>query len=89
MWHSSCELDVRGTFANTCVNVSLVTHLASGTPYSRAHAMQSMFNLIYRGKGKMPGYGVECAPKVRAGKAVHLLLVCAACYNIFSGESKK
>jgi len=29
--------------------------------------MQSMFNLIYKGKGKMPGYGVECAPKVRIG----------------------
>jgi hypothetical protein len=25
---------------------------------------ESMFNLIYRGKGRMPGYGEGCTPKV-------------------------
>ncbi|GFH22284.1 cytochrome c domain-containing protein, partial [Haematococcus lacustris] len=24
---------------------------------------QSLYTLIYKGKGKMPGYGKECAPK--------------------------
>ena len=25
----------------------------------------ALYNLIYKGKGKMPGYGKECAPRVR------------------------
>lgn len=37
---------------------------------------QSMFNLIYRGKGRMPGYGTDCAPKV-AG--------CARCTHDIAG----
>ena len=27
--------------------------------------LQSLFNLIYFGKGRMPGYGQDCAPKGR------------------------
>lgn len=26
----------------------------------------SLYSLIYSGKGRMPGFGTECAPKVRA-----------------------
>ena len=26
---------------------------------------EAMYNLIYKGKGKMPGYGKNCAPRVR------------------------
>jgi len=26
---------------------------------------EALFNLIYKGKGKMPGYGINCAPRVR------------------------
>lgn len=25
----------------------------------------ALYNLIYKGKGKMPGYGTDCAPRVR------------------------
>ena len=25
----------------------------------------ALYNQIYRGKGKMPGYGKDCAPRVR------------------------
>jgi len=26
---------------------------------------EALYNLIYKGKGKMPGYGINCAPRVR------------------------
>ena len=25
---------------------------------------EALYNLIYKGKGKMPGYGINCAPRV-------------------------
>ena len=30
-----------------------------------AASSEAIYDLIYKGKGKMPGYGKECAPKVR------------------------
>ena len=32
---------------------------------NNAATSDAIYDLIYKGKGKMPGYGKECAPRVR------------------------
>ena len=34
---------------------------------------EAIYELIYKGKGKMPGYGINCAPKVLS-QPMHFLL---------------
>ena len=43
---------------------------------------EALYNLIYRGKGKMPGYGINCAPRVRSSPS--LLYACSSRIMRFS-----
>jgi hypothetical protein len=45
---------------------------------------QALYDLIYSGKGRMPGYGEKCAPKVCS---CSLLLVLASCAMMHPGMS--
>ena len=36
---------------------------------------EAIYDLIYKGKGKMPGYGINCAPKVLSQPTQLLLCV--------------
>lgn len=35
---------------------------------------QAIYNLIYSGKGKMPGYGLDCAPRVRYTRHLYFVI---------------
>ena len=45
---------------------------------------QALYDLIYSGKGRMPGYGENCAPKVCSCSP---LLVLASCHMMHPGMS--
>ena len=36
-------------------------------------SVEAIYDLIYNGKGKMPGYGAGCTPKVRVSSTSDLL----------------
>lgn len=39
-----------------------------------AASVEAIYDLVYSGKGKMPGYGAGCTPKVRLHSASIMLL---------------
>ena len=41
-----------------------------------AATTDAIYKLIYNGKGKMPGYGKECTPRVNLPNKYHITLVC-------------
>ncbi|KAF5833745.1 hypothetical protein DUNSADRAFT_9812 [Dunaliella salina] len=64
--------DIQGTFTTKCAGC----HLNGGNVLAAGASLfpedmqrngfadpEAMFNLIYKGKGRMPGYGEGCAPK--------------------------
>mmetsp|Transcript_24266 Transcript_24266/g.62627 ORF Transcript_24266/g.62627 Transcript_24266/m.62627 type:complete len:187 (+) Transcript_24266:1122-1682(+) len=68
----AASADIQGTFTTKCAGC----HLNGGNVLAAGASLfpedmqrngvadpESMFNLIYRGKGRMPGYGEGCAPK--------------------------
>lgn len=41
---------------------------------------ESLYSLIYSGKERMPGFGADCAPKVRVWRRRKLLCVLSVCH---------